>query len=88
MPAGSRAIHHLMVMLSDADTGKPVESGMVAVKIGSPDETEAAPKRLVGMQGHLGVTLALDSPGIWHFLIAAKLAVGKVHKYHGHHVIE
>ena len=88
MPAGSKVTHHLMVMLSDAETGKPFESGMVAVKIGSPDGKEAAPLRLMGMQGHFGADVVLDQPGIWHFRIAAKLADGKVHKYHGHHVIQ
>lgn len=88
MPAGSRVTHHLMVMLSDAETGKPVESGTVAVKIGSPDGKEGATVRLMGMQGHFGADVVLDQPGIWHFRIAAKLADGKVHKYHGHHVIQ
>ncbi|WP_083552640.1 hypothetical protein [Syntrophotalea acetylenivorans] len=88
MPAGSKATHHLMVRLSDAETGKPVESGTVAIKIGSPDGKEAAPVRLMGMQGHFGADVVLDQLGIWHFRIAAKLAEGKVHKYHGHHVIK
>lgn len=87
MPAGSKVTHHLMVMLSDADTGNPVESGTVAVKIGSPDGKEAKPVRLIGMQGHFGADVVLDQPGIWHFHLAAKLADGKVRKYHGHHVV-
>lgn len=88
MAAGSKVTHHLMVTLSDAKTGKPVESGTVAVKIDSPDGKEAAPVRLMGMQGHFGADVVLDQPGIWHFRIAAKLADGKVHKYHGHHVLK
>jgi hypothetical protein len=88
MPAGSKVTHHLMVMLRDAETGKPVESGTVAVKIGSPDGKDAAPVRLMGMQGHFGADVVLDQAGIWHFRIAAKLADGKVRKYHGHHVIK
>lgn len=88
MPAGSKVTHHLMVMLSDAEAGKPVDSGTVAVKIASPDGKEVAPVRLMGMQGHFGADVVLDQPGIWHFRIAAKLTDGKVHKYHGHHVIK
>ncbi len=88
MPGDSKVTHHLMVMLSDAESGKPVESGTVAVKIGSPDGKEAAPVRLMGMPGHFGADVVLDQPGIWHFRIAAKLTDGKVRKYHGHHVIQ
>jgi len=88
MPADSKVTHHLMVMLSDAETGKPVESGTVAVKIGSPDGKEAKPVRLMGMQGHFGADVVLDQVGIWHFRIAAKLADGKVRKFHGHHIVK
>ncbi len=88
MPTGSEVTHHLMVMLSDASSGKPVESGTVAVKIASPDGKTGAAVRLPGMQGHFGADVALDQPGIWHFYLAAKLADGKVHKYHGHHVVK
>lgn len=87
MPAGSKVSHHLMVMLSHPETGQPVQSGTVAVKIGSPDGKEGPPIRLMGMQGHFGADVVLDRPGIWHFRIAAKLADGKVRKYHGHHVL-
>lgn len=88
VPADHPATHHLMVMFSDADTGKAIDSGIVAVKIGSPDGKEAVPTRLMGMQGHFGVDVTLNQPGIWHFRIAAKLANGKVRKYHGHHVMK
>jgi hypothetical protein len=88
MPADHPATHHLMVMLTDAETGQAIDSGTVAVKIGSPDGKEAAPIRLMGMQGHFGADVTLDQPDIWHFRIATKLADGKVRKYHGHYVMK
>ncbi len=88
MPADHPATHHLMVMFTDAETGQAIDGGTVAVKIGSPDGKEAAPTRLMGMQGHFGADVTLDQPGIWHFRIATKLADGKVRKYHGHHVVK
>jgi hypothetical protein len=88
MPADHPSTHHLMVMFNDVQTGQAIGSGTVAVKIGSPDGKEAAPARLMGMQGHFGADVTLDQPGIWHFRIATKLADGKVRKYHGHHVMK
>ncbi|MCD4687891.1 MAG: hypothetical protein K8R55_00995 [Desulfuromonadaceae bacterium] len=88
MTADHPATHHLMVMFTDAETGQAIDSGTVAVKIGSPDGKESAPTRLMGMQGHFGADVTLDQPGIWHFRLATKLADGKVRKYHGHHVLK
>ena len=86
MPAGHKATHHLMVMFNDAETGKPVDSGTVAVKITDPDQKEAKPVKMMGMQGHFGVDVNLDRPGVWHFRIATKLDDGKVRQFHTHTV--
>ncbi len=88
VPAGHKATHHLMVMFNDAANGKAITSGTVAVKIESPDGKEAAPAKMMGMQGHFGVDVTLDKPGIWHFRIATKLADGKVRQFHSHHVVK
>ena len=80
--------HHLMVMFNDVQTGQAIDDGIVAVKIGSPDGNEAAPIRLIGMQGHFGADVTMDQTGIWHFRIATKLNDDKVRKYHGHHVMK
>jgi len=88
MPAGNKITHHLMVMFNDAATGKTIGSGTVAVKIESPEGKEAAPVRLMGMDGHFGADMTLDKPGIWHFRIATKLADGKVRQFHSHHVVK
>lgn len=84
LPAGHKATNHLMVMFNDAKTGKPIDIGTVAVKITDPDQKEAKPVKMMGMQGHFGVDVNLDRPGVWHFRIAAKLADGKVRQFHTH----
>jgi hypothetical protein len=88
MPAGNKITHHLMVMFNDVATGKTIGSGTVAVKIESPDGKEAAPVKLMGMQGHFGSDVTLDKPGIWHFRIATRLVDGKVRQFHSHHVVK
>jgi hypothetical protein len=88
MPAGNKITHHLMVMFNDTATGKTIGSGTVAVKVESPEGKEAAPVKLMGMQGHFGADVNLDKPGIWHFRIATKLADGKVRQFHSHHVVK
>ncbi len=87
MPVGQKSTHHLMVMLTDVESGKVIDSGTVAVKITAPDEKESKPLRLMGMQGHFGADVTLDQPGIWHFRIATRLADGKVRQFHSHHVV-
>ena len=88
LPAGHKATHHLMVMFNDAETGKSMENGTVAVKVTSPDEVVAAPVKMMGMQGHFGVDVNLDKPGVWHVRMATKLADGKVRQVPSHHVVK
>ncbi len=87
LPANHLVTHHLMVMLTDAETGLAMDSGTVVVKIDSPDGKEATPIPLRGMQGYFAADVTLDQSGIWHFRISTKLADGKVRKYHGHYVV-
>lgn len=88
MPAGQQATHHLMVMFNDAKSGKQLAGGTVAVKITDPGQVEAKPVKMMGMQGHFGVDVNLDRPGVWHFRIAAKMADGKVRQFHSHYVVK
>jgi hypothetical protein len=88
LPAGHEATHHLMVMFNDIDTGKSLDTGTVAVKISSPEEKEAAPVKMMGMQGHFGLDVNLNQPGTWQFRVATKLADGKVRQYHSQYVVE
>ncbi|MDK2848214.1 MAG: hypothetical protein PWP34_1567 [Desulfuromonadales bacterium] len=86
LPEGHEATHHLMVMFNDTRTGKSIDSGTVAVKITDPEQVIGKPVKMMGMQGHFGVDVNLDRPGVWHFRIAAKLADGKVRQFHTHTV--
>lgn len=88
LPAGHEATHHLMVMFNDAASGQSIASGTVAVKITDPDQEEAKPVKMMGMQGHFGVDVNLDRPGVWHFRIATKLDDGKVRQFHTHTVVK
>jgi hypothetical protein len=81
MPAGHRATHHLMVTFIDTAVGEPVSSGTVAVKVSSPEGRETEPLKMMPMEDGFGVDVILDQPGTWNFLIAAKLADGKVRRF-------
>lgn len=88
LPESHEATHHLMVMFNDAETGKAIDNGTVAMKITDPDQVEAKPVKMMGMQGHFGVDVNLDRPGVWHFRIATKLDDGKVRQFHSHFVVK
>ena len=54
MPAGMKETHHLMVVFTDAKSGKNLSEGDVKVKIQGPDKTEQT-KDLMGMPGMSGM---------------------------------
>ncbi|BCR05079.1 hypothetical protein DESUT3_21480 [Desulfuromonas versatilis] len=74
---GMTETHHFMVMFMDTATGKPVESGMAAIKIKGPDGMKSEPIKLMGMEGHFGADVTLAAPGRYEFEIGTKLADGK-----------
>jgi len=78
---GMKTTHHLMVMFADADSGKPIDAGMAAVKITGPDGKESEAIKLMGMQGHFGADVALAGPGAYHFSIGTKLPDGKKRQF-------
>ncbi len=78
---GMKTTHHFMVMFNDEKTGKPVESGKVAVKITGPDGTMTGPLELMGMQGHFGADVTLDKPGDYRFEVGSKLADGEARQF-------
>ena len=80
---GMKETHHIMVAFVGAD-GAAIEEGMVAVKVEDPDEKIGDAIVLMGMDGHFGVDLILDKPGMYHFKIATKFADGKKRMYHMH----
>jgi len=78
---GMKTTHHFMVMFNDEKSGKPIESGKVAVKITSPDGTVGEPLELMGMQGHFGADVTLDKPGKYAFQVGTKLADGEARQF-------
>jgi len=78
---GMKTTHHFMVMFNDEKTGKPIESGKVAVKITTPDGTAGEPLELMGMQGHFGADVTLDKPGKYSFQVGTKLADGEARQF-------
>ncbi len=68
--------HHFMVMFEDQATGKAIDSGSVAVKIQGPEGKEEKPVKLMGMQGHFGADVDLETKGTYHFTVGTKLEDG------------
>jgi hypothetical protein len=78
---GMSETHHFMVMFMDTTTGKPIESGTVAVKIKGPKGEEGKPVELMGMDGHFGADIALNGNGEYEFKIGTKLPDGKKRQF-------
>jgi hypothetical protein len=78
---GMKETHHFMVMFMDAETGKAIESGTVAVKIKGPSGSEGEAIKLMGMQGHFGADIALSEMGEYTFKLGTKLADGKKRQF-------
>jgi len=58
--------HHLMVSLTDTGTMEHVTEGKGAVTVTGPDKHRSR-YEFTGMQGHLGVDVAIDKPGQYKF---------------------
>jgi len=78
---GMPTTHHIMVMFVDVASGKPVESGVAAVKIEGPDGKQSEAIKLMGMQGHFGADVELPTAGEYEFKVGTKLADGKKRQY-------
>ncbi len=70
---GMAETHHFMVMFMDTTTGKPIETGTVAVKIKGPKGEEGKPVELMGMDGHFGADVTLAEKGEYEFKVGTKL---------------
>ncbi len=73
--------HHMMLLLMDEASGKPIETGTAAVKITDPSGKEGDAVRLVVMGGHFGADIELTNPGDYHFTVGTKLADGKKRQF-------
>jgi hypothetical protein len=77
MPAGMKDTHHLMIMFSDAKTGKMLSDGEVKVKIAGPDKSEQV-KTLMAMSGGFGSDVNLSVKGRYGIMTKFLLKDGKV----------
>lgn len=78
--AGMEATHHLMVFFT-GEGGAMIESGVVAVKVTSPDGLESKAMPLQGMGGHFGADLQLAQTGDYRFAVGTRLADGKTRQF-------
>jgi hypothetical protein len=77
MPAGMKDTHHLMIMFSDAKTGKMLSEGEVKVKIAGPDKSEQV-KTMMGMSGGFGSDVNLSAKGKYGIMTKFLLKDGTV----------
>ena len=74
---GMKETHHIMVMFTDAKTGKMMSSGEVRIKVMGPDKSEQV-KDLMGMEGGFGSDFTMTKKGKYGVMCKFKLADGKV----------
>jgi len=79
MEAMMAGTHHLMVMINDSATKKPVQKAELGLTVESPSKKSTNTK-LSEMMGHFGGSLTLDEKGEYLVGIHATIA-GKM--YHG-----
>lgn len=61
-----------------AETAKTrTKQYVVPIQVDVPKGKVGAPRAKMGMSGHFGTNVTLDSPGIWKFEIVTKLGDGK-----------
>jgi len=77
MPAGMKDTHHLMIMFTDAKTGKMLSEGEVKVKIAGPDKSEQV-KTMMGMSGGFGSDVNLSAKGKYGIMTKFLLKDGTV----------
>ncbi len=80
MPVGMKDTHHLMIMFTDAKTGKMLSEGEVKVKIAGPDKSEQV-KTMMGMKGGFGADVNLSAKGKYGIMTKCKLADGKIRTF-------
>ena len=73
---GMKETSHIMVMFTDAKTGKALSEGVVTVKVVGPDKSEEV-KDLMGMEGGFGADFTLAKKGKYGVMAKFKLKDGK-----------
>lgn len=66
------ASHHLMVVLTDPKTGKPVTDVTGSAEIKGPDKASSSKVTLVVMGGHIGADVNLPKAGKYTFRVTAE----------------
>ena len=74
---GMKETHHIMVMFSDAKSGKKLSKGDVKIKVMAPDKSEQT-KDLMGMEGGFGSDFTMEHKGKYGVMCKFKLEDGKV----------
>ena len=74
---GMKETHHIMVVFTDAKSGKQLKEGEVKVKVQGPDKSEQV-KALMGMEGGFGADFTMPNKGKYGVMARFKLADGKV----------
>ena len=74
---GMKETHHIMVVFTDAKSGKQLKEGEVKVKVQGPDKSEQV-KDLMGMEGGFGSDFTMPNKGKYGVMAKFKLADGKV----------
>lgn len=74
---GMKETHHIMVMFSDARSGKMMSGGEAKIKVMGPDKSEQV-KDLMGMEGGFGSDFTMPVKGRYGIMCKFKLADGKV----------
>jgi hypothetical protein len=66
------ASHHLMVVLTDPKTGKPVTDVTGTAEVKGPDKSSSSKVTLIVMGGHIGADVNLPKAGKYTFKVAAE----------------
>lgn len=74
---GMKETNHIMVMFTDAKTGKMLPDGDVKIKVLAPDKSEQV-KELMEMKGGFGSDFTLAQKGKYGVMCKFKLDDGKV----------
>jgi hypothetical protein len=74
---GMKETHHIMVVFTDAKSGKKLSEGDVKVKVMAPDKSEQT-KDLMGMEGGFGSDFTLEQKGKYGVMCKFQLKDGKV----------
>lgn len=73
---GMNETHHIMVVFTDANTGKTLSGDEAKIKIIAPDKTEQV-KDLMGMEGGFGSDFTLPNKGKYGVMCKFQLKDGK-----------